>query len=60
MKALIFKNRFTVLITCLIAYVFIIVAEGLITDREPELLRFDKSLFELNILELQELAEYLE
>lgn len=59
MKAIILKNRFTLLATCLVAYVAILVVEGFITDRQPELLRFDNSLFELNLLELQQLSETL-
>jgi hypothetical protein len=57
MKALILKNRFTLLVTCLLAYITILVVEGFVTERTPDLLRFDNSLFELNLLELQELSE---
>jgi hypothetical protein len=60
MKALILKNRFTLLLTCLTVYVVTLVVEGLITDRQPELLKFENSLFELNILELQELGKRFE
>jgi hypothetical protein len=56
MKALILKNRFTLLVTCLLAYVLVLVVEGFVTGRTPDLLHFDNSLFELNLLELQELS----
>ena len=60
MKALILKNRFTLLATCLTVYIFTLVVEGLVTGREPDLLHFDNSLFELNLLELQELSDQFE
>ncbi|MFK7862829.1 MAG: hypothetical protein AB8B95_01240 [Pseudohongiellaceae bacterium] len=57
MKNLVFKNRFTLLLTVLLAYVSLLVVEGLVTDRQPDLLRFDNSLFELNVEELRNLNE---
>jgi len=60
MKAVILKNRFTLLATCIVVYIATIVIEGWVTGREPDLLRFDNSLFELNLLELQELDELFE
>ncbi|MFT4860873.1 MAG: hypothetical protein ACI95C_000071 [Pseudohongiellaceae bacterium] len=57
MKALVLKNRFTLLATCLFVYVITLVVEGVATGREPDLLHFDNSLFELNLLELQELSD---
>ncbi len=60
MKAVILKNRFTLLATCLFVYVVTLVIEGLATGREPDLLHFDNSLFELNLLELQQLSDSFE
>lgn len=57
MKKIILKNRFTLLGTIILAYTFLLVAEGLVTSREPELLRFDNSLFELNLEELSEISD---
>ena len=60
MRSIIFRNRYTLLLSCLGVYILVLVTEGLITGREPELLKFDNSLFELNLIELQELAESFE
>jgi len=57
MKKIIFKNRFTLLTTTILAYVLLLVIEGMVTSREPALLRFDNSLFELNLEELNEISE---
>lgn len=57
MKKLVFKNRFTLLATILLAYVGLIVVEGALSKREPDLLRFDNSLFELNVKELREISD---
>lgn len=57
MKKIILKNRFTLLATVLLAYVFLLVVEGLVTSRTPELLHFDNSLFELDLEELREISD---
>lgn len=59
MKKIVFKNRFTVLGTVLLAYISFIVAEGLVSNRQADLLIFDNSLFELNVKQLQEINESL-
>jgi uncharacterized protein YjeT (DUF2065 family) len=56
MKKIILKNRFTLLTTIMLAYVLLLVIEGMVTSREPALLRFDNSLFELNLEELNEIS----
>ncbi|MFT6401101.1 MAG: hypothetical protein ACJAY7_000739 [Pseudohongiellaceae bacterium] len=57
MKKIILKNRFTLLATIILAYVLLLVIEGVVTSREPALLRFDNSLFELNLEELNEISD---
>lgn len=57
MKKLVLKNRFTLLGTVILSYVAVLMLEGYVTGREPDLLRFDNSLFELNVKELQEMSE---
>lgn len=57
MKKIILKNRFTLLATIILAYISLLVIEGLVMDREPELLRFDNSLFELNLEELRDISD---
>lgn len=57
MKQLVLKNRFTLLTTVILAYVFVLVLEGVLAGREPELLKFENSLFELNLEQLQEISD---
>lgn len=59
MKKIILKNRFTLLAVIILAYIALLVIEGLVTNREPELLNFDNSLFELNLKELTEIGDRL-
>lgn len=55
MKDMILKNRYTLLVTVLAAYILVVVVEGAITDRQPDWLKFDNSLFTLDVRELREL-----
>ncbi|MDD9894325.1 MAG: hypothetical protein OXU66_08540 [Gammaproteobacteria bacterium] len=55
MKDIILKNRYTLLVTVLAAYILVLVVEGAITDRQPDWLKFDNSLFTLDVRELREL-----
>jgi hypothetical protein len=59
MKKIILKNRFTLLAAIILAYTALLVVEGLVTSREPALLRFDNSLFELNLEELTEISDLI-
>lgn len=59
MKKLVLRNRFTLLGTVLLAYISVLVVEGLVTDRKSDLLIFDNSLFELNVKQLQEINDTL-
>lgn len=55
MKDIILKNRYTLLVTVLATYILVLVVEGAITDRQPDWLKFDNSLFTLDVRELREL-----
>ncbi len=55
MKDMILKNRYTLLVTVLATYILVVVVEGAITDRQPDWLKFDNSLFTLDVRELREL-----
>lgn len=57
MKNFILKNRFTLLLTALTAYIAVLVAEGAITGREAQLLDFDNPFFEFNVNNLEEFIE---
>ncbi len=56
-KGKILKNRYTLLLTVLSAYIAVVVIEGAITGRAPDWLRFDNSLFTLDLRDLDELSE---
>lgn len=57
MKELILRNRYTLLLTVLLAYALLIVLEGAVTNRQPDWLRFDNSLFTLDLRQLDALDE---
>jgi hypothetical protein len=54
-KQLVMRNRFTLLLAVLLSYMLLLAIEGFLSGREPDLLRFDNSLFSLDLRELQEL-----
>lgn len=57
MKDLILRNRYTLLLSVLLIYTLLLVAEGAITQREPDWLRFDNSLFTIDLRQLDALGE---
>tara|TARA_B100002003_G_scaffold212060_2_gene208894 strand:+ start:2483 stop:2671 length:189 start_codon:yes stop_codon:yes gene_type:complete len=57
MKNLILKNRYTLLLSVLSVYVVVVVIEGAITDREPDWLKFDNSLFTLDLRDIGDFAD---
>jgi len=54
MKDLILKNRYTLLLAVLSFYVLVVVLEGIITDRQPDWLRMENSLFSVDLRDLDE------
>lgn len=57
MKKLILRNRYTLLLATLIAYMAILVAEGAITGREARVVEFENPFFDLNINNLEDFRE---
>ncbi len=57
MKDIILRNRYTLLVTVLLVYVLVLVAEGAITGREARVLDFNNPFFDLNINNLDEFSE---
>ena len=57
MKYLILKNRYTLLITVLAAFMVVLVIEGVITGRQARVLDFDNPFFDLNIKDIEELRD---
>ncbi|MEQ9208855.1 MAG: hypothetical protein RLN96_03285 [Pseudomonadales bacterium] len=55
---LILKNRYTLLVTVLIAYVLVLVIEGAVTGREARVLDFENPFFDLNIRDFEQFREY--
>ena len=54
-RALLLKNRYSVLVTTITAYVLVVVIEGAVTVREARVIDLDNPYFELNI---QDFAEF--
>jgi len=57
MRNTIFKNRYTLLLTVLAAYLLILVLEGVITGREAQLFNIENRYFDLNINDLDDYFE---
>ena len=57
MKNIIFKNRYTLLVTVLTVYIVVLVIEGFITGRQAQVLDFENPFFDLNIKDLEGLRE---
>ena len=57
MKKIILKNRYTLLVTVLTAYIVVLVIEGFITGRQAQVLNFENPFFDLNIKDIEEFRE---
>lgn len=57
MKKLIFRNRYTLLLTVLAVYMTVLVTEGAITGREARVVDFENPFFDLDINNLEEFIE---
>jgi len=57
MKDLILRNRYTLLLTTLLVYMGVLVAEGMITGREARTIEFENPYFDLNVNEFEEFRE---
>ena len=57
MKKIILKNRYTLLVTVLTAYIVALVIEGFITGRQAQVLNFENPFFDLNIKDIEEFRE---
>ena len=57
MKKLIFRNRYTLLLTVLAIYMGALVVEGTITGREARIVVFENPFFDLNIKNWEEFIE---
>ena len=57
MKNLILRNRFTLLLSTLIVYIVVLVAEGAITGREARSVEFENPYFDLNLNNFEEFRE---
>ena len=57
MEKIILKNRYTLLVTVLTAYIVVLVIEGFITGRQVRVLDFENPFFDLNIKDIEELRE---
>ena len=57
MKKLILKNRYTLLLTTLVVYMGVLVAEGAITGREARIVEFENPFFDININNFEQFRE---
>jgi len=55
MKRYILKNRFTLLLTVLVAYMVVLVTEGAITGRKAQFVDFENPFFDLNVNNIEAL-----
>ena len=54
---LVFKSRYTLLVSVLLVYVLVVVVEGLVTGREAVIIDFENPYFDMRINDLEELIE---
>lgn len=57
MKKIILKNRYTLLVTVLTAYIVVLVIEGFVTGRQAQVLDFENPFFDLNIKDIEGLRD---
>ena len=57
MKNVILRNRYTLLLSTLIAYIVVLVVEGAITGREASRVEFENPYFDLNLNNIEELRD---
>ena len=57
MKDTILKNRYTLLLSVLLAYILVLVVEGAITGREGMLIDFENPFIDISINNLEEFQE---
>lgn len=55
-RALILRNRYSLLISTLIVYMLVLVVEGQLTGREPRVVDFENPFFDLQ-LDMERLRE---
>ena len=54
---LVFKSRYTLLVSVLLVYVLVVVVEGLVTGREAVIIDFENPYFDMRINDLEELID---
>lgn len=57
MKNILLKNRYTLLISVLVLYMVVLVAEGAITGREARVIDFENPFFDLNINDFEQFRD---
>jgi hypothetical protein len=57
LRALLLRNRYSVLVTTIAAYVLVVVIEGAVTGREARVIDLDNPYFELNIQDFEEFRD---
>lgn len=56
-RYIVLKNRHTVLLSTILAYILVVVIEGAITGREARMIDLDNPYFDLNIRDFEEFRE---
>lgn len=56
-RDIVLKNRYTVLVTTILAYILVVVIEGAITGREARMIDLENPYFDLNIRDFEEFRE---
>ncbi len=57
MKNILLKNRYTLLLSVLVVYMLVLVAEGAITGREARVIDFENPFFDLSINDFEEFRD---
>ena len=51
---IILRNRYTLLLSVLAAYIIVLVVEGALTGREAKMVNFENPFFDLNVSNMEE------
>ena len=57
MKNILLKNRYTLLLSVLVVFMVVLVAEGAITGREARVIDFENPFFDLSINDFEEFRD---
>ena len=53
MNKYVFRNRYTLLATCIVTFILVVVIEGIVMNRESRVYTFENPYFDLNLNDIE-------